>query len=90
MKYLAVILMLMSSPAAAHSWYPKECCNGSDQGGDCRPVPCSEISGWTKGVTWHGVKFSYEKIHTSPDGQCHVCEMYGIGYCVFLKSDPVS
>jgi hypothetical protein len=36
---LLLVLMLVTSPAAAHDWYPPECCGGQD----CAPVDKAEI-----------------------------------------------
>ena len=84
-------LKICAAVLLAHSWYPSECCNGSDVGGDCHPVPCSEITeSWAEGsLRWHKFTFMPSTIRDSLDSQCHVCADERIssewrGYCVFL------
>jgi hypothetical protein len=36
---LTAALVLLSSAAYTHSWYPNDCCHDAD----CRPVPCDEL-----------------------------------------------
>jgi hypothetical protein len=38
-KWLLAVLLAVTSPAAAHDWYPMECCSGLD----CAPVDKVEI-----------------------------------------------
>jgi len=38
-RKFALVLMLISSPAKAHDWYPKESCEEHH----CHPVDCTEI-----------------------------------------------
>lgn len=78
-RALTIILVLLAPPALAHSWYPPECCND----GDCRPVPCGEVSADQYGnPTWKGKLFRHA--HASQDGHCHVCLSEGAGYyCIF-------
>lgn len=90
MKRALLILFLTTSTAWGHNWYPSECCNGNDVGGDCHPVPCSEITddGWAQDSRrWHDMIFYPDKIFHSPDGQCHVCANERVAhgaYCMFL------
>jgi len=56
--------------AAAHSWYPHECC--SDR--DCYPVPVKQIDMVSGGWLVEGRDFiPYAQARPSPDGQFHIC-----------------
>ncbi len=67
---LAAALMLVSSVAYSHSWYPHDCCHD----GDCRPVPCDELVETRNGITWRGVVlFNDAQVKASQDQFCHVC-----------------
>lgn len=69
-KIIAVVLMLLSSGALAHDWYPQDCCSGED----CHPVPCEEIRMDDFGYYWKGIHFTWAMDRgPSPDGGCHVC-----------------
>jgi len=63
---------LVQSPAAAHDWYPRHCCSGTD----CAPVLRSVSAPGGKWVTSiHGTVFvpgTFER-SPSPDEQSHVC-----------------
>ena len=81
--------------AYAHSWYPPECCNGSEMGGDCHPVACEELSEGNAGSwKWHQFNFTPAQVHPSQDKFCHVCVghyNYGgverdIPHCVFIQA----
>jgi hypothetical protein len=87
----AAILVAMTVPAWAHSWYPLECCSGND----CEPIPPESFSespeGWTfhfcsrtrPGLCIHGfMKRGREKI--SQDGQYHLCFSATTIYCFFV------
>lgn len=64
-----------------HSWYPYECC--SDQ--DCRPVPCDEVKEVDGAFFYRETKFERERVHSSRDGDCHVCiTQWGVGMCLFV------
>ena len=43
MKALAYALLLLASPASAHSWYSSWCCRGGPNGGDCAPIPLRSV-----------------------------------------------
>ena len=67
---MAAALLLLSSGAHAHSWYPKNCCHGAD----CRPVPCDELVETRNGIMWRGVVlFNDAQVKPSQDQFCHVC-----------------
>jgi len=48
--------MLISLPAEAHDWYPKECCEENH----CHPVNCAEIR--NGGTSSFGVAISCQKL----------------------------
>jgi hypothetical protein len=85
---LAAAVMLLNGAAAAHSWYPKECCHDKD----CHPVPCAEIHVEPDGSVRFGrVYFPPNMIHESRDAYCHVCTSFPnaenlneIPQCVFV------
>ena len=88
---LAAAVMLFNGSATAHSWYPHECCHD----GDCRPVPCAELSYRNKDLVWRQhLYFSGPMIRESKDGNCHVCVKEGLNanvipylpLCVFVPS----
>jgi hypothetical protein len=67
---LTAMLVLFSSAADAHSWYPKDCCHD----GDCHPVPCDELIETRNGIMWRGVVlFNDAQVKASQDQFCHVC-----------------
>jgi hypothetical protein len=80
---LLTLSQLIVSPAAAHSWYPKECCSDND----CRPVPCGELT--HLGLMWRGlVIFTHMQTRDSRDQLCHVRVKFHAGFdlpiCVFV------
>ncbi|HEX7960715.1 MAG TPA: hypothetical protein VF493_12400 [Terriglobales bacterium] len=85
MTRLLLALLLLSSEAMAHSWYPMECCH--DQ--DCRKVPCDELVETPNGYLFDGVTFSKAMERPSKDRWCHVCIMGSgggrRGLCVFTQ-----
>jgi len=78
---VALLLVLSTSQALAHSWYPTECCH--DQ--DCRPVKCEDITETKTGFEYDGVKFTKSSERPSQDRFCHVCIMGRSGLCVFTR-----
>ena len=69
-------LVWQGAPAAAHSWYPYECC--SDR--DCAPLPRDQVQptdgGW---LLPDGTLFPYADARVSPDGGFHWCRIGGTG-----------
>lgn len=72
---LMVLLTLSAvfAPAAAHDWYPWECCSGLD----CAPVDAAEVmpGAALKVRTRHGVALiapDFER-RQSQDGRMHAC-----------------
>jgi hypothetical protein len=68
------LLVLGSSPALAHSWYPASCCSDKD----CRPLVeekgetvTESEDGWT---LWDGRIIARGIVQLSPDRQFHLCE----------------
>lgn len=87
-------LFLALEFAFAHDWYPVECCNGNNTGGDCHPVECDSLVEDRTGIEWNGIHFRQDQIHPSQDKNCHVCvgndKGYGHAerkypYCVFVR-----
>ena len=64
-----------------HSWYPHECCGDEH----CHSVPCTELNETWQGVWWHNILFRRDQIKPSLDADCHVCEVTGHPYCVFVR-----
>lgn len=93
---LIILLVLGSSPAISHKWYPKHCCNEKD----CRMLKLLRKTG-TAMVFSDPFKdggelvinykdLRYAEIGESPDGEYHVCtimdaeaEMYDAIRCFF-------
>jgi hypothetical protein len=77
--------VLVAFAILAHLWYPPDCCGGNDDHGDCRPVPCKEISKYSDGLVWHRLYFDEKHRRVSPDTQCHVCARNdAYPFCVFI------
>src|ERR1700722_8506421 len=73
---LTATLVLITSAAYAHSWYPHDCCHDAD----CRPVPCDELVETRHGVMWRGVVlFNDAQEKASQDRFCHVCAKEQVG-----------
>jgi len=67
---LTATLVLVSSAAYPHSWYPHDCCHDAD----CHPVPCDELVETRNGIMWRGVVlFNDAQVKASRDQFCHVC-----------------
>jgi hypothetical protein len=65
-----VLLILMTSAALAHSWYPLECCSERD----CYPVPVAKVKAVSGGWLVEGSTFvRHQDARPSPDGQFHIC-----------------
>jgi hypothetical protein len=71
------LALLLAGPAAAHEWYPIECCSGMD----CRPHPCDDledIGGGSVRDIASGSIYRRDQVRPSPNGQCHVCTAGGL------------
>lgn len=67
---LAAAALLGSTSALGHSWFPSECCSGSD----CGWVECGEVSRRADGdYVWRGFVFHQSLLRKSPDGNCYTC-----------------
>ena len=78
---ILVIAQMIVTVAAAHSWYPKECCSGND----CQTVPCAELTRSHLGIKWRDlVFFSERQTHDSLDQFCHVCVKSYPGFIPYL------
>lgn len=84
-RALIALLLVLSTQAGAHSWYPMNCCH--DQ--DCHPVPCDQLVETPDGYIFDGVTFSKLNEQPSQDRHCHVCIMGSgsarRGLCVFTQ-----
>ncbi len=90
-----IVMLAMIVHAFAHSSYPVWCCNGNNDNGDCRPVPCEQISENSDGsYTWNGIKFAPAMVVPSFNKECHVCEATvtdanghseHFPHCIFLR-----
>src|ERR1700729_245857 len=88
LQYVALIggAVLFGNLASAHDFYDEKCCHEQD----CRPVNCNEIMsfGGNKGWSWRKVFFAADRLHLSPDGNCHVCVgqsgLEPAGICIYL------
>lgn len=69
---LLLLALLLASPAAAHDWYPWECCAGRD----CYEAPAGAVKpepgGWR--VVNTGELIPYARARTSPDDHVHLCQ----------------
>jgi hypothetical protein len=89
---LVVIIIFSISLALAHDWYPPECCNGEDRGGDCRKVGTEDLQESDKGCWVYlptGNKFCGAQVRPSQDRYFHVCignkpHDRGKSYCAFI------
>ena len=86
-KYVALIGgAVLFGIASAHDFYDEKCCHEQD----CRPVKCHEIMsfGANKGWSCCKVFFPADRLHLSPDGNCHVCVgqpgLEPAGICIYL------
>jgi len=83
-----VLLAFATTPTAAHSWYPIECCSGQD----CHPIACDQLEEIDDGRIRDigtGTIYRRDQIRPSQDGQCHVCTAGGFKrgapICVFVQ-----
>lgn len=62
--------------AAAHEWYPQECCSDHD----CAPIPPEQLTHSDRGWLWKNENgerlfpFNSPDLRASPDGRPHGCE----------------
>ena len=64
-----LLLMALGTAAAAHGWYPWECC--SDR--DCYAVPKERVRVIPGGWLIDGFTVLHQEVRPSPDGQFHIC-----------------
>lgn len=65
-----LLLLAAAGPAAAHDWYPPECCSGQD----CAPAALCRLEGGREGVLALGRCLPIPPdARVSPDGGVHVC-----------------
>lgn len=90
--FVLLFVTFASCLARAHDWYPPECCNGEDKGGDCRKVAADELEEADKGCWIYrptGNKFCGAQVRPSQDRYFHVCignksHDKGKSYCAFV------
>lgn len=82
-----LLAALLTGPAAAHDWYPRECCSSAD----CRPRVCDVLETQRNGGILDaefGQTYAREQVRPSPDGKCHICTGAGADngrpICVFI------
>jgi hypothetical protein len=87
-RWLPLLVLLLSTPATAHEWYPFECCHEMD----CAPVEhVSHVQDQLFVTTRLGsvmVPASFPR-RESKDNRMHVCMRPGVGgamrlICIFL------
>jgi hypothetical protein len=68
---LAALLILKIGRAAAHSWYPEECCSDAD----CEPIASEHVQERPDGFSVFGGRFTvpHDQARPSPDGGYHGC-----------------
>lgn len=66
----ALVLVLATAPALAHSWYPLECCSGTD----CEILSARQMSrDETNWILPNGQKVPIEQARQSLDDEFHWC-----------------
>ena len=68
----ALAVVVASSPAKAHGWYPWECYSDND----CAPIPLVDVPREEAGgfTLVDGRRISYRDLKPAPDGRWHLCE----------------
>ena len=65
-----LLALLLVAPAAAHSFYPKDCCSGTD----CAPLAASRVQVTPLGYVIDGRHMiRHSEVRWSPDEQYHGC-----------------
>lgn len=88
-RALIIATLALGAPAAAHDWYPRECCSGHD----CAPIPATELTLTKEGWLWKNADgerlfgFTSPDLRVSPDGQPHGCQRPWDRYkrCLFVS-----
>jgi hypothetical protein len=85
-RAVVALACLMAGPSFGHegSWYPLDCCGGTD----CNPVPCDALHAEENGAISYSpgdshFVFERERIRPSHDERCHVCIHRNSPACVF-------
>jgi hypothetical protein len=81
-----ILTLLLIAHAFAHSWYPSDCCSGTD----CKPVPASDIQELPGGCFVYkptGNQFCGSQVRVSQDKDWHVCisPSTGNSLCLFRQ-----
>lgn len=86
LKGLFVWLLLISA-AAAHSWYPTECCRETD----CRPIASERVMEFEHEYLIDGrLAIGREHARPSPDGGFHGCPNQSGGLRCFFAPPRVT
>lgn len=76
LRLVTLLLALGPVPAAAHDWYPVDCCSGHD----CFPIADGAVEDLGDGrwrVRESGAILPAGKIRVSQDGRRHLCTRTG-------------
>lgn len=81
---VAILVSILTKPAKAHDWYPRECCSGKDCGAVNDPREVSEDGAW---YVYRGIRFRKDATKPSPDDLYHVCLVppQGFGSQPFIR-----
>lgn len=78
---IALAALLLTTPAWAHGWYPRECC--SDR--DCAPLNASHVKESGLGYLLDTGEFiERKKAKFSPDEDFHICRFPSGGLICFF------
>jgi hypothetical protein len=78
MHRILALLLLLPTPALAHSWYAAECCNNED----CRPI--DDLPETPNGYVYNGQVVPKSKEKQSKDFQFHICIRNGQILCLYV------
>lgn len=78
-KYILILsIVLFTTIAMGHNWYPIECCSGID----CKPIPCEDIIELKDNTfSYNNIIYTKDLVKESLDSFCHACPR-----CLFIKS----
>lgn len=75
-----VIVLLATTLAFSHSWYPRECCSERD----CQQIASEEVRVLPQGgYQWRDHTIPQGKVRFSPDDHYHICIFSGRVLCFF-------
>lgn len=70
LAFILVLIGALAERALGHSWYPVQCCSGSD----CRPIDSKRVRITSDGFMideWYFIP--HHQTHTSVDTRYHAC-----------------